>query len=387
MFESSPAARLPVTILTGFLGAGKTTILNRLIQRTDFARTLVVINEFGAVGIDHSLVVPSREETVVEMASGCLCCTIRGDLVRTLRDAPRRFARDGVCWFDRVLIETTGLADPAPILHSFLADQTLGDLYRLDGVVVAVDAVAGQDTLDRQPEAEKQVAVADHLLLTKTDLADPEAIAMLLRRLRILNPAATPIVVNHGDVDPSGLFEGGLYDPSSKSEDVRRWLKAEAYADEHAHHGDHDQGAHDHHHDVNRHGDAIRSVCLTIDEPIADVALERWLEVLMMVKGPDMLRVKGLVNVLGHDRPIVLHAVQHMIHEPVQLDRWPDDDHRTRIVFITRGVEPIALRDMLNMIVEGVRQFDLNGADDLGLFTADPPSNDAGVPLLGMRPS
>ena len=365
MLSNADDAALPVTVLTGFLGAGKTTILNRLVRRPEFARTLVIINEFGSIGIDHHLVAPSREETVVEMASGCLCCTIRGDLVRLLRDAPWRFARDGVCWFDRVLIETTGLADPAPVLHSFMADPVLNRLYRIDAVVTVVDGVHGWETLDRQPEAAKQAAVADHILLSKTDLVTTDEIDRLCERLSRLNPGARPVRIAHGELDPAGLFEGGLFDPSTKTEDVRRWLNAEAYGGKDHGHGD---GHHHHHHDVNRHGDDIRAISLTLDEPVSDLALERWLDVLMMVKGAEMLRMKGLVNVIGHDAPIVLHGVQHMLHEPIRLERWPDDDRRSRLIFIARGVKESELRNTLNMIVDGMKRFELTGADDLGLF-------------------
>ena len=182
---------LPVSVLTGFLGSGKTTVLNHLMQQPEMERTLVVINEFGEIGIDHDLMVKSTDEVVVEMASGCLCCTIRGDLVKTLREAPSRFAREGKLWFDRVVIETTGLADPTPILHTLMTDAHVARRYRLDGVITTVDAVNGHDTLDKQIESVKQAAVADRLLLTKTDLVEPAALDSLRARLRTFNPGCT----------------------------------------------------------------------------------------------------------------------------------------------------------------------------------------------------
>ncbi|MEM8684612.1 MAG: GTP-binding protein, partial [Pseudomonadota bacterium] len=243
--NSSP--RIPVSVLTGFLGSGKTTILNHLMQQPALNRTLVIINEFGEIGLDHHLVTQSQDDVVVEMSSGCLCCTIRGDLAKTLREAPGRFARGGECWFDRVIIETTGLADPAPILHTLINDPSVSPRYRVQGVITAVDAVNGLDTLDRQFESVKQAAVADRLLLTKTDLADRDVLRSLRDRLSVLNPTAPQMVARSGEVDPTQLLNTGLYDPDSKTVDVQDWLKAELFDDTHEqHHGPH---SHDHDHD------------------------------------------------------------------------------------------------------------------------------------------
>lgn len=351
-------SQIPVTLLTGFLGAGKTTILNHLVRDPALAKTLVIINEFGAVGIDHDLMSVSQEDVVVEMSSGCLCCTIRGDLVRTLRDAPWRFARGGVCWFDRVVIETTGLADPAPILHTLMTDERLVTLYRIDGVVTAVDAVNGMATLDAQEESRKQAAVADRLLLTKTDLASAEEIAAIEARLHALNPGAPIIPTLGGVVDPAQLLDVGLWNPETKSYDVQRWLNAEAYAQGHDHHHHHDHG---HHHDINRHDDRIHAMCLTFDEPLDAEAFDFWLHTLMMLKGPDVLRIKGIVNIADLDKPMVLHGVQQIFHPPVMLDAWPSEDRRTRMVFITRGVDEAMLRDTLAMMTQSVKDYRLSG--------------------------
>ncbi|WP_298089809.1 GTP-binding protein [uncultured Sphingomonas sp.] len=348
-------ARIPVSVLTGFLGSGKTTVLNHLVRSPDMARALVVINEFGTVGLDHELIARSNEDLVVEMIGGCLCCTIRGDLSRTLRDAPWRFAREGQCWFDRVVIETTGLADPAPILHTLMTDPQLEPLYRLDAVIATVDAAAGMATLDAQPEAVKQAAVADRLLLTKTDLADPAGQNAIRDRLAALNPAAPVIAVTDGAVDPALLFEVGLWDPASKSDDVRRWLADEAYDAGHHHHGHH------HHHDANRHDDGIRATCLTFDTPLEPLAFDRWLGLLTMFKGADLLRVKGIVNLAGHDAPVVVHGVQHVFHPPIELERWPSDDRRTRMVFITRDIDPEELRGTLALMTMGLSGVGLQG--------------------------
>ena len=351
--------RLPVSLLTGFLGSGKTTVLNHLVRHPALKRTLVIINEFGAIGLDHDLITHSEEDVVVEMSSGCLCCTIRGDLVRTLRDAISRFARADKPGFDRVVIETTGLADPAPVLHTLMTDPVIARQYRLDGVITTVDAATGMTTLDRQIESVKQAAVADRLLLTKTDLVEPDAVAALIRRLTALNPSAPIIHTINGAVDPEKLLNAGLYNPKTKSLDVRRWLNAEAFnnaehdeahdAHDHAHDALHSAGHHGHHHDVNRHDDHIRAVCLTLDDPIPGDAFDRWLEALLLLKGPDVLRVKGIVNIQRLKGPFVIHGVQHIFHPPVMLKKWPSKDKRTRIVFIARDLDEAALRDTLKM--------------------------------------
>ena len=345
--------RVPVSVLTGFLGSGKTTVLNYLIQQPALSRTLVLINEFGEIGVDHNLVTHSKDDVVIEMSSGCLCCTIRGDLAKTLREAPGRFARGGELWFDRVVIETTGLADPAPILHTLMTEPAVARHYRLDGVIATVDAVNGGDTLDRQIESVKQAAVADRLLITKTDLVDSDVLRRVQDRLRALNPAAPQIIAANGVAGPASLFDAGLYDPKTKSLDVQNWLKAEAYAEPHDHeHGTADHGhTHTHqHNDVNRHDAHIKAVCLTIDEPIHGEALDLWLETLLQLRGADFLRIKGIINVVDFDGPVVIHGVQHIFHPAVMLEDWPSKDRRSRIVFITRDIDESALRDTLKML-------------------------------------
>jgi len=279
---AGPQSLIPVSVLTGFLGSGKTTLLNHLVCSPEMNRALVIINEFGAISLDHELVARSNEDLVVEMMGGCLCCTIRGDLLATLRDAPWRFAHEGTCWFDRVVIETTGLADPAPILHTLMTDNHLTTLYRLDGVIATVDAAVGMATLDAQEEAVKQAAMADRILLTKTDVASAPDRTALEARLRALNPAAPIIPVVDGKVDPAALFDAGLYNPETKSIDVQRWLQTEVYEEGHHSHGHHHHGDHDHHHDVNRHDDRIRATCRTFAEPLNPEAFERWIDILTM---------------------------------------------------------------------------------------------------------
>jgi len=365
---STASSRFALSLLTGFLGSGKTTILNRLVRDPEMRKTLVIINEFGAVGIDHDLVAPANEEVVVEMSSGCLCCTIRGDLVRALRDAPWRFACDGICWFDRVLIETTGLADPMPILHTLLVDERIASLYRLDSVITTVDAATGLATLDAQEESVRQAAVADRLILTKTDLVTADQADAVQARLRRINRAAPILPAVEGEIDAAALFGAGLYDPATKGPDVEAWLSAEAYraAHDHGHHHHHDHHAHD----VNRHGDRIRSTCLTFDEPLRADAFERWLDVLTMFVGPQILRIKGILNVAELDRPVIIHGVQHIFHPPVLLDAWPSDDRRSRIVFITRDLHEHDLRHTLSIMTGPISSFEVHGA---GGSTGAPP--------------
>jgi G3E family GTPase len=353
---------IPVSLLTGFLGSGKTTVLNSLVRRPELAGTVVVINEFGEIGLDHELVESSSEDMVL-LQSGCLCCTIRGDLVDTLRSLMARRIGGQIAPFDRVLIETTGLADPAPILHTLMSDQALISTYRLDGVIATIDAATGNATLDRQIESLKQAAVADRLLLTKTDLVDASAVTALIDRLRAINPAAPLVITNHGEVEPCRVLDAGLYNPATKSLDVQRWLKAEAYGsasehgsdhDGHGHHGHEHHGhqGHRHHHDVNRHDEHIKAVCLTVDVPIPASAFDAWLSVLLALKGPDLLRVKGILNIAELDGPLVIHGVQHVFHPPLQMKEWPSKDRRTRIIFITRDIDEGALRDTLKMFTD-----------------------------------
>ncbi|HET6618514.1 MAG TPA: GTP-binding protein [Dongiaceae bacterium] len=341
-FQTEPQLeRLPVSVITGFLGSGKTTLLKHLLKQPDMADTAVVINEFGEIGLDHLLVEEAREDTIL-MSSGCLCCSIRGDLIDTLRRLYKRRERGEVPRFKRLVIETTGLADPAPILQTLIGDPLLSAFYRLDGVVTTVDAVNGMDQLDRQFESVKQAAVADRLILTKTDLAGAEQRAALEARLRALNPAAPLLPVAHGAVEAGQLFNAGLYNPAEKNPDVARWLGEEAYAQsEEAHHGHHHGHDHGHGHalDVNRHDDHIRAFCLTYDRPIAWDRFVNWIEMLITMRGADLLRIKGILNVADSDGPVAIHGIQHLFHPPAMLPGWSGEDRRSRIVFITRDLE------------------------------------------------
>lgn len=325
---------IPVSVITGFLGSGKTTLLNALLAHPAMGETAVLVNEFGEVGLDH-LLVRKIDENIVLLNAGCLCCSIRGDLVNALKDLFLKRVRRDVPHFARAVVETTGLADPAPIIHTLMSDPLVGARYRLDGVVTTVDAALGAAQLDGHAEAVKQAAMADRIVMTKADIAEAAATEALRARLRALNPAAPILPAAHGDVAPGALFPAGLYDPVTKTADVRGWLKAEAYETEASGEAGHD---HDHAHDVNRHDAHIRAFCIAFDEPLDWDRFVRWMEVLQSTRGEGLLRIKGILDVAGEDRPVAVHGVQHIFHPPAALPEWPDEDRCSRIVFITRDV-------------------------------------------------
>jgi G3E family GTPase len=349
-----PDPPLPLTVLTGFLGAGKTSLLNRLLKDPALAGTAVLINEFGEIGLDHLLVEKISDDLVL-LPSGCVCCTMRGDLIdaleRLLRDLDNRRAN-----LTRVVLETTGLADPAPVLHTVMVHPYLVMRYRLDGVVTVVDAINGLETIERHPEAKKQVAAADRIALAKSDLLDTpgrrENAARLIARLKRLNPAAPVLDVAAGEASAARLINCGLYDPDSKVPDVRRWLAEEAYAsaDAHAHH----------HHDEER----IRSLALASDRALPAATFDMFLDLLRGLHGPNLLRVKGIVKIAeAPEQPVVIHGVQHVFHPPTSLPAWPDEDRRTRLVFITCDLDPRAISELFDAF--------------LGAAAVDRPDSDA----------
>ena len=350
---AGPADPIPLTVLTGFLGAGKTSLLNRLINDPALAETAVIINEFGEIGLDH-LLVKAIDDNMVLLQSGCLCCTLRGELVQALENLLRDLD-NGRISFRRVILETTGLADPAPVLQTAMAHPYLVMRYRLDGVITVVDAVNGDATLDEHLESVKQVAVADRIVLTKTDLLRdaPGRAAKegVLARLHALNPAATVLDASAGEATPERLLNCGLFDPGRKIPDVRRWLAEEAYAEPTADHDrDHGHGHHNHHHhDRNRHDERIRAFTLATDTPIPAASFEMFIDLVRSLHGPKLLRLKGIVKLAETPaEPLVIHGVQHVMHPAVRLERWPDSDERTRIVLITRDLDPTAITKLFD---------------------------------------
>lgn len=337
--SARPDIRTPVTLLTGFLGAGKTTLLNRILTAPGMARTAVVINEFGEVAIDHALTTAS-DDTILVLENGCLCCTVFGDLVQTLNRLWH--AREaGEIAFDQVVIETSGLAEPAPILQAFLSEPTLEGLFRVAATVAVADAVNASSTLDEHPVSVRQIALADAILVTKLDmLPEPErelAATALAGRLASLNRSAAFVRADAPDFDPVALL-GAASDPARDPRAAARWFGSEAQ------HG----REHDHGHE---HASGIVTFALVRDEPLTQDALNLLLSSLERYLGPALLRVKGLVQVAEEpDRPAVIQGAQHLIHNLVWLDRWPDDDRRTRLVFITQDVPSTDLEEMVTLL-------------------------------------
>ncbi|MCX8999216.1 GTP-binding protein [Rhizobiaceae bacterium BDR2-2] len=354
-------ARIPVSIVTGFLGAGKSTLLNRLLKDPAMKDAAVIVNEFGDVGIDH-LLVESSGDSVIELSDGCLCCTMRGDLIDTLGELMDRIQTGRLKPLKRIVVETTGLADPVPVMQSVIGHPVLMQNFDLDGIVTVVDAVNGLATLDAHPESVRQAAVADRLVLTKRSLAQAAAVDRLVARLRALNPRAAMTDAESEGADAASLLVNGLYDPQSKHPDVGRWLHEEAAGEDDHHHHDHEHGPdcgcghhhdgehshhghHDHHH---RHADDIRSFSIVHDRPVDPTALEMFVDLLRSAHGEKLLRMKAVVQTSDRpDRPLVLHGVQSIFHPPVRLAAWPDPaDQRSRLVLITKGLPEAFVRDL-----------------------------------------
>ena len=342
--------RVPVTLLTGFLGSGKTTLLSRAVRHGGMAHTVVIINEFGEVSLDHSLVASSNDNIVV-LENGCMCCTVRGDLLETLGELHRARTAGKVAAFEHVVIETSGLADPAPILQALLSEPTLEAHFKLARVVATYDAVNGPGTLARHDESVRQLAMADHIVVTKLDLqSEAEGLAMVCATLRTVNPAAVIEPVPEADAALLTLLHAAGHDPFCGSEQALAWLNAEAYGcDSHDH--DHD---HDHEHSAHSaavHLQDIASFCFVKEQPMQREALHLLLAALENNLGPNLLRVKGLVNIADEPgRPALVQGAQHLLHNLTWLEAWPDADTRTRVVFIAQGIARDAVIEMIELL-------------------------------------
>jgi G3E family GTPase len=333
------SAPITANILTGFLGSGKTSLLRRLLKQPDLSDTAVMINEFGEVGLDH-LLIEAVDEDVVLLDSGCVCCTIRGDLKEALLRLYARRQAGEVPPFQRVVIETTGLADPAPIVATFSADPMLKHHFRVGNVVTVVDAECGNANLDLYEESRRQVAIADRLVVSKIDIAAEPKTASLRKRLERINPTARIRESSESDDASAALLTHDTHGEATRLEEVSRWIEASLADEHHAH--DHD----DHAHDERHHG--IRSLLISADEPLDWAAFGLWLSMLLNRHGSSVLRAKGLINVIGRDKPVVVQGVQHLIHKPVHLDRWPEGEPRTRLVLIVRDLDEALIRRSFN---------------------------------------
>jgi G3E family GTPase len=318
------AALTPVNIVTGFLGSGKTTLLQRLLRAPRLADVAVLVNEFGEVGLDHHLLQNVAESTLL-LENGCLCCAVRGDLQKALRDLLSQRMRGGIVGFRRVVIETSGLADPVPIAYTLLAEPVIRHHFRLSGILTTVDAVNGAAQLLAYPEARKQVAVADRLILTKTDLAEPAWVRALGARLAAINPAAPVLPGIELGPHAEELLIDDIYDAAGKLREIDRWRAG--------HTGEAPDAG-----DSHAHADDVRSFTLTFDRPLDWTAFGVWASMLLHRHGGEVLRFKGLLNVAGVPAPVLVNGVQHLVHPPSHLDAWPDADRRSRLIFIVRGL-------------------------------------------------
>jgi G3E family GTPase len=362
--RSVSQSRIPVTLVTGFLGSGKTTLINAALRSPELTNTVVVVNEFGEVGLDHKLFARSSDSVVV-LENGCLCCTVRSDLIGTLNSLFHSRQAGEIPFFDNVVIETSGLAEPGPVLQAFLSEPTLDGLYRVASVLTLVDAVNWRSTSEEHDESVRQVALAENIRITKRDLAEgdrDEVEAGIRRELRSINPSAEIDLVDWTSASVAKLLTSRGFDAADPSADPRPWLgveahlaSAESHSDtcEHGHLGhDHSHHQHEPHSHFNHLRDkAIESFVLTREAPLSREELQFLLDGISQNLGPGLLRVKGLVNVAEElGRPAVIQGAQHLLHTMTWLDQWPDDNHRTQIVFITQGIPRASLRDIIDLL-------------------------------------
>ena len=341
-------ANIPITIITGFLGSGKTTLLSAFLKQKNMTNTAVIINEFGEVGLDHNLI-ETTDENIVELQNGCICCTIQQDLKTTLLDLIKKMERNTIPIFNRVVIETTGLADPVPIIHTLMTSLDLHRAYSIDGVITLVDAINGNSTYDKHEEAIKQTALADKIILSKTDLSKKTTIKSLKNRIKKINPKTVIIESTKDNIPLTNLLGLNDYDPLNISWDAREWLAIEKYKDNE--HNDHDHD-HNHNHNINRHGDNIESFSLVTNQQVSMTTFNFFIELLSSQMGSKLLRIKGMLNIKGKNGPAIIHGVQHIFHPVEWLEEWPDEDHSNRLVFITRDIKKSYIEEFFKIIGE-----------------------------------
>lgn len=336
---------IPVNVITGFLGSGKTTLLREVLRKPEFSDTAVIVNEFGEVGLDHILL-EEVEEGVLLLESGCICCTIRSDLRDTIRDLQARAAAGSIPKFSRLVVETTGLADPAPIASTLAADPIIRNHFRIGNIICTLDGMSGLATLANHPEAEKQLAIADRILLTKADVADGTQIDRLRIHARSINSVAQLALSDGQWFDANLLIEEDLNDPETRAQEIQRW-----FTPDHDHHDHHDHSHHGHHSHSHNKVDGLNSFVVDYDSPIDWTVFGVWLTALLHSHGDRILRVKGILNVRESETPVVLHGVQHVMHPPLHLDKWPGEDRGSHVIFITRGISEQAIRHSLEVFL------------------------------------
>ncbi len=333
--------RLPIHVITGFLGSGKTTLLNQLLHQPGMQQTAVIVNELGEIGIDHLLIKATTEDMVM-LEGGCLCCSVRTDLVNTLEDLFHKRARHEISKFKQVLVESTGLADPAPILRTLMTDPFIAAHYYLDVIITTVDVLHGTLQLDEYDESVKQAALANHLILTKIDLVEIATLESLKQRLRSLNPTA---LIHEANLTRHFMDAATLFNYYTPRFDVERWLQADAYLEQ-----------------DNRHDTYIKNFCIEHAAPLHWLTLERWIQQLTHLRGKDLLRVKGLAYTYETDLPVIIQGVQHIFQPPVTLEAWPTNERRSQIVFITRNIEKTVIERVLHALIESKTPADVCSA-------------------------
>lgn len=341
--------RIPVTLVTGFLGSGKTTLVNAGLKSPDLSKTVVVVNEFGEVGLDHQLYTSSNDAVVV-LENGCLCCTVRSDLIGTMNSLFYDRQSGRLPDFDNVVIETTGLAEPGPVIQAFLSEPTLDGLYRVASVLTVVDAVNWQATAAQHEEAARQVALADNILVSKLDLAKPDAFDPLAAELRAINPAAGIARIDFSSLAIAPLLMHRGFDAAVAKSDPTDWLSISSY-EAHSHTHEDAGGVEDQTLPHHLAAKGIESFVLTRSTPLSRDELQFLLDGILQNLGPSLLRVKGLINIREEPgKPAVVQGAQHLLHTLTWLDKWPGADQRTRLVFITQGIARSKLKEMIGLL-------------------------------------